>query len=123
MIGCSSGDTPRGFVLPVLEYCSAVWSSAADTHLKLLDRGVNSACLLTDGGLECDLEHRQAVAVLCMLYKIRCYPMHPLYGTLPLSCVPVRVTRGALIAHRHTYALPLCSMQYSPLSISLELYC
>ena len=27
----------RGFVLPVLEYCSAVWCSAADTHLKLLD--------------------------------------------------------------------------------------
>ena len=23
----------RGLVLPVLEYCSAVWSSAADTHL------------------------------------------------------------------------------------------
>ena len=29
-----------GFVLPVLEYCSAVWCSAADTHLKLLDRVV-----------------------------------------------------------------------------------
>ena len=26
------------FVLPVLEYCSAVWCSAADSHLKLLDR-------------------------------------------------------------------------------------
>ena len=29
----------RGFVLPVLEYCSAVWCLAADTHLKLLDYG------------------------------------------------------------------------------------
>ena len=28
----------RGFVLPVLEYCSAIWCSAADTHLKPLDR-------------------------------------------------------------------------------------
>ena len=28
----------RSFVLPVLEYCSAVWCSAADTHLKILDR-------------------------------------------------------------------------------------
>ena len=27
----------RGFVLTVLEYCSAVWCSAAETHLKLLD--------------------------------------------------------------------------------------
>ena len=25
------------FVLPVLKYCSAVWCSAADSHLKLLD--------------------------------------------------------------------------------------
>ena len=35
-----------GFVLPVLEYCSAVWCSAADTHLKLLDRVVSGACFL-----------------------------------------------------------------------------
>ena len=32
-----------GFVLPVLEYCSAVWCSAAETHLKLLDRVVSGA--------------------------------------------------------------------------------
>ena len=30
----------RGFVLPVLQYCSAVWCSAADTHLELLYRAV-----------------------------------------------------------------------------------
>ena len=39
----------RGFVLPVLEYCSAVWCSAADTHLKLLDRIVSGANFLTGG--------------------------------------------------------------------------
>ena len=33
----------RGFVLPGLEYCSEVWCSAADTHLKLLDRAVSGA--------------------------------------------------------------------------------
>ena len=33
----------RGFVLPILEYFSAVWCSAADTHLKLLDRVVSGA--------------------------------------------------------------------------------
>ena len=32
-----------GFVLPVLEYCSAVWCSADDTHLKLLDCAVSGA--------------------------------------------------------------------------------
>ena len=34
------------FVLPVLEYCSAVWCSAADSHLKLLDRVIRSAGFL-----------------------------------------------------------------------------
>ena len=37
----------RGFVLPVLKYCSAVWCSAADPHLKLLDRAVSGARFLT----------------------------------------------------------------------------
>ena len=37
----------RSFVLPDLEYCSAVWCSAADTHLKLLDRAVSGAQFLT----------------------------------------------------------------------------
>ena len=113
-----------GFVLPVLEYCSAVWFSAADTHLKLLDRVVSGAFFLAGGVLNCNLSHRRSVAVLCMLYKIRCYPKHPLCGALPVPYVPVRVTRGALIAHRYTYAPPRCrTSQYRrtfiPLSVSL----
>ena len=94
----------RGFVLPVLEYCSAVRCSAADTHIRLLDPVVSSASFVTDGVFECDLAHRRSVAVLCMLYKIRCNPMHPLHGALPVPYVPVRVARGAVIAHRYTYA-------------------
>ena len=39
----------RFFVLPVLDYCSAVWCSVADTHLKLLDRAVSGARFLTGG--------------------------------------------------------------------------
>ena len=62
----------------LLEYCSAVWCSAADTHLKLLDCIVSGACFLAGGVLNCNLSHRRSVAVLCMLYKIRCNPMHPL---------------------------------------------
>ena len=65
----------RGFVLPVLEYCSAVWCSAADTNLKLLDRAVSGARFLTGGVLECDIAHHRSVAVLCMLIRsgvIRC---------------------------------------------------
>ena len=85
-----------GFVLPVSEYCSAVWCSAADTHLKLLHRAVSGARFLTGVVFECDIAHRRTVAVLCMLYKIKCNPVHPLNGALPWPCVPVRVTHGAL---------------------------
>ena len=42
----------QGFVLPVLEYCSAVWCSAADTLLKLLDREVSGASFLTGSVFE-----------------------------------------------------------------------
>ena len=108
------GRCVRGFVLPVLEYCSAVWSSAADTHLKLHDRAVSGARFLTGGVFECDISHRRSVAVLCMLYKIRFNPMHSLNGALPGPCVPARVTRSALVAHRYTHAPPRCrTLQYS----------
>ena len=57
---------------------------------------------------ECDIAHRRSVAVLCMLYKIWCNLMYPLNDALPGQYVPVRVTRDALVAHRHTYAPPSC---------------
>ena len=104
----------RGFVSPVLEFCSAVWCSASDTHLKLLGRAVSGAWFLTGGVLKCDISHRQFVAVLCMLHMIRCNPMHPLNGALPGPYLPVRVTRGALVTHPYTYAPPRCrTSQYS----------
>ena len=80
----------RGFALHVLEYCFAVWCSAADTHLKLLDRAVSGAWFLTGGVSECDIAHRRSVAVLCMLYKIKCNPMHPLNDALPGPYVEVQ---------------------------------
>ena len=112
------------FVLPILEYCSALWCSAADTHLKLLDHVVRCVSFLTTGEIECDLAHRRSVAVLCMLYKIRCNPRHPLYGALPLPYVPVRVTRGAVIARGYTYEPPRCRtsqylITFIPLSVSV----
>ena len=110
-----------GFVLPVFEYCTAVWCSAADTHLKLLDRVVSGACFLAGGVLNCNLSHHRSVAVLCMLYKIRCNPMHPLFGTLPVPYVPVRVRRGTLITRRYTYGPPHCrTSQYSRTFILLS---
>ena len=50
--------------------------------------------------------------------------MHPHYGALPVPYVPVRVTRGAVIAHRYTYVPPQCTttqyrMSFILLSVSL----
>ena len=96
---------PGSFVLPVLEYCSAVWFSAVDSHLKLLDRVVRSAGFLAGGVLECNLAHCRCVAELCMLFKNKSNPMHPLSGASPFSYVPAHVTR---VAHRHSFAPPHC---------------
>ena len=60
---------------------------------------------LASGVLNCNLSYRRSVAVLCMLNKIRCNPMHPLCGVPPVPYVTVRVPRGA---HRYTYAPPRC---------------
>ena len=46
--------------------------------------------------------------------------MHPIYG-LPVPYVPVWVTRGAVIAHRFTYAPPRCrTWQYSRIFIAFS---
>ena len=67
-----------------------VWCSAADTHLKLLDRAVSGARFLTGGVFECDIAHRRSVAVLCMLYKItsvkRCTLLMVLYLDRMCQC-------------------------------------
>ena len=112
-----------GFVLPVLEYCSAVWCSAADTHLKILDRVVSGACFLAGDVLNRNLSHHRSVAVLCMLYKIRYNPMHQLCGALPVPYMAVQVTRGALIAYRYTYAPRRCrTSQYRITFIFLSVF-
>ena len=99
MIDCSLGCTFGALSCP---FWSTVLQCGARLPIhtfKLLDRVVSGACFLAGGLLQCDLAHRRSVAVLCMLYKIRCNPMHALSGALPGPYVPVRVTRGALVAH------------------------
>ena len=73
-------------------------------NLKLLYHAVRGARFLTGVVFECGIAHRQSGAVLRMLHKIRCNPMNPLNGALPGPYVPVRVTRGTLVAHRYAYA-------------------
>ena len=50
-------------------FCSVVFDCQ---YLKPLDRAVSGAQFLTGGVFECDIAHCWSVAVLCMLYKIRC---------------------------------------------------
>ena len=103
-----------------------MWCSAAVSHLKLLDRVVRSAGFLAGGVLDCNLAHHRSVAELCMIFKIKSIPMHPLSAALPLPYVQARFTRGALVAHRHSFAPPRCrTSQYhrtfgAPLDVSLE---
>ena len=62
-----------------------------------------------------------------MLFKIKSNPMYPVGCALPLPYVPARVTRGALIAHRHSFASTRCRFCVrasqnlcAPLGVSLE---
>ena len=84
---------------------------------------VSGPLFLTGGEFEYDIEHHPSVAVLCMLHKIRCNQVQTLNGALPGLYVPVRVTRGALVAHRYTYAPTRCRtsqyrMTFIPISVS-----
>ena len=56
------------FVLPVLAYCSAMRCSAANSHIKQLDRVFRSAGFLAGAVLDGNLARRRSVAELCMLY-------------------------------------------------------
>ena len=98
---CCLGDAPTRF--GVL-FCIVVLG--ADTHFKLRGSVVSGVSFLTGGVFECDLAHLLSMAISCMLYKIRCNPMHPLYGTLPESYLSVRVIYGAVIAYRYICAPP-----------------
>ena len=89
----------RSFILPLLEYCAPVWSSAARSHLRLLDRVWAGARFLTGGAQFDCLWHRRAISSLCMLYKIRSNPDHFLHTYMPNIIPRVRDTRASRAAH------------------------
>ena len=66
----------NSFILPCLEYCSPVWSSEANSHLKLLDKNVRD-CKFLIPNLAISLQHHHFISSLCMLYKIFHNPSHP----------------------------------------------
>ena len=76
--------------LPVLEHCSLVWCSAADSHHKLLDRVVRGAVFLAGGVLD-----PRSATELGMLFKIRSNSMRPLCNASALPCLPKWASRSA----------------------------
>ena len=92
------------FILPCFEYCSPVWSSESDCHLRLLDRALdNIRFVLPD--LSIDLEERRKIASLSLLYKILNNINHPLHRKLPQFAVPTRATRQATRQNERTFVL------------------
>ena len=76
---------------------------------------VSGARFLTVGVFECGIIYRRSVAVLCMLYQIRCNPMHPLkiiqcgLHAVPWSHICILMRR--LTAEARSTALLLLSSQ------------
>ena len=102
----------KTFILPCLDYCSPVWSSAAYSHIKLLDRNLQ-ACKFLIPNLTISLQHRRFISSLCMLYKIFHNPSHPLHSGLPNLFRLRRVTRGSL---------SIISLSFSPVRFHTSQY-
>ena len=79
-----SGFCPISFGVLFCSRCSA-----ADTHLKLLDRAVIGARFLTGGVFECDIAHRRSVAsCVCFIRSgvTRCTLLMVLYLDRMCQC-------------------------------------
>ena len=86
------------FVLPILEYCSPVWGSAAECYLQFLECQVYSVARLCPDQSFLSLCHRRRVAVLSMLCKVNSNCNHFLFSG-PSASTTVRHTRAAAEAH------------------------
>ena len=65
----------------IAKYCSPVWSSAAETHLSLLDTVFNVASGI-GGDASIDLAHRSSVGCLLLFWKILHYISHPMHSMM-----------------------------------------
>ena len=121
-----------GFCPAVLEYCPAVWCSAADTHLKLLNRVVSGARFLTGSVFECDIAHRRSVAILCICIRsgaTRCTLLMVLFPDRMCQCglhavlwSHIGSLMRCLVAEPRSIAGPLFLSQCPSGTILLALY-
>ena len=100
----------RDFILYALEYFSAQWCSAADTHLnKLQDIVVSSASFLTGVYLSVTLliiDLWQVYSEYCISGVAQCKHSMVLY--LRRMCQRALHAVLCMVAHRYTHAPPCC---------------
>ena len=80
------------FVLPILEYCSSVCGSAAESHLQLVERQVYSVARLCSDQSFLLLCHRRRVADLSIGHKVNSNYNHCLFCELSSASTRVRHT-------------------------------
>ena len=102
----------NSFILPCLEYCSPVWSSAADSHLKLLDK-ILRACkfLFQILQLVCSTIVLLAHCV-CFTRSLTTLPILSILN-LPTCSVPGESLRGSL---------SISSLSFSPMRFHTSQY-
>ena len=87
------------FILPILEYCSPVWGSAAECHLQHLERQVYSVARLCPDQCFLSWCHRRRVSGFSMLYKINSNSNHSMFSDLPSVSTKVQHTGAAAASH------------------------
>ena len=95
------------FLLPFCEYCAPVWRSAADSHLKLLNRSINMVRFILPD-LKMDLRHRHHVGSLSLFFKIINNIHHHFFSKIPAHAVPQRNTRQAVNQNDRCFVMNRC---------------
>ena len=98
----------RSFVLPLLEYCSPVWMSAAARDLSLLDRVARGGRFLFPDSRSYDLDHRRMISGLSMYHKFFFSGDLPISSLIPDPLLLARATRFAERQHDYAVAIPHC---------------
>ena len=75
------------FVLPILEYCSPAWGSAAECHIQLPQVYLVARFFLDQSFLS--LCYRRRVVGLSLLYKANSNSNHCLFSELPSASTRV----------------------------------
>ena len=99
----------RSFILPLLEYCSPVWMSAAARDLHLLDRVAQGGRFLFPNSRNYNLDHRRMVSCLSVFHKLYFNRELPLSSLIPDPLQLPRATRYAEQQHRFVVTVPRCN--------------